>query len=220
MYKEVIMKKSIILFILVALSGLQLTAANTDKSVNPLKAAPTFVDKIKSGISQTSSYIKNAGSYLLSTEGVKDLALAYCLGMGLTAIHEGGNAVTSKILTGARIQLVLGAPSLSGHPTYLSLGGVSLGGFNPATGYAKTGHSVAQPLVQAAICAAGPICGTLGSLAALYLLKKYDGLYITKAVAAYGLFNPTVGVAGIGGAWIPGQDINRVVKSLRDYRTS
>lgn len=181
------------------------------------EATPSLTDKAKAVISKLPLYAKNSGKYLFSTAGAKDLALAYCLGMGLTAIHELGHAITAKIIYGAPINLVLGTTPQDYTRSYLQLGGIKLGGFNPATGYAYTGIHPYEPLKEAAICAAGPICGTLSSILAYKLLKKYDGLYLAKAVSLYGLFNHTLGIAGIGGIWTPGTDGARVVSSLKDY---
>lgn len=208
------MSKGMILVVLVALGSLKVTASE------PGSGAVSFLSKIKSGVFQTPVYMKKAGGYLISTGGAKDLALAWGVGMGLTAMHEGAHAVTAKALCGTPINLVLGATPGSNR-SYFRVGGVTLGGFNPATGYAHTGYNNGnKPLKEAAICAAGPICGALSSLAVLLLLRNTDGLYMTKAAAAYGLFNHTLGIAGIGGAWIPGQDVNRAVKNFREYRAS
>jgi hypothetical protein len=205
------MNKSMILLALVALNSLGITA-------EPNNVSETIIDQITAGVSQMPSYITKAGGYLLSSNGAKDLALAYCLGMGLTAIHELGHAIASKILYGTPIQLVLGATPRSNHPSYVQIGGITLGGFDPATGYATFRLNNALPLKNAAIYAAGPIFGALSSLGAYVLLSKYDGLYIAKAASLFGLFNHTFGKAGIGGISTPGTDAYRVVDSLRQYR--
>lgn len=160
--------------------------------------------------------MKRAGNHVFSYNGAKDLACAYALGMGLTSVHELGHAVTAKIFNGTPINLTLGAsPAQSGKP-YLQIGGFKLAGFNPATGYARCGYSD-HPLKNAAIYAAGPICGALSSTLAYALLRKHDGLYLTKAAALYGIFNHTIGIAGISGLWTPGSDAARFVKSMKQY---
>lgn len=199
-----------ILLALVALSSLSITETTN-------KEAETFADQITTGISQTPSYIKKAGTYLLSSNGAKDLALAYGLGMGLTTIHEFGHAITAKALCGTPIHMVIGATP-SSNKSYVQIGGITLGGFNPTTGYARTWTSPDSPLKNAAILAAGPAFGALSSLGAYLLLSNFDGLYIAKAAALYGLFNHTLGIAGIGGTWIPGTDAYRLLDSLKRYR--
>lgn len=201
-----------ILLALVALSSLSITETTN-------KEAETFADQITTGISQTPSYIKQAGHYLLSIKGAQDLVLAYLLGMSLTAIHELGHAIIAKILCGAPIQLTLGASPRS-NQSYVQMGGITLGGFNPTTGYASIGYnpSAGSPLKEAAIYAAGPVFGALSSLGAYLLLRNYDELYIAKAAALFGLFNHTLGIAGIGGTWIPGTDAYRLLDSLKRYR--
>lgn len=208
------MNKKIILLALVALNSLNITAEP------PEAVAVSFLDKVKATVSQTPSYITKAGSYLLSSNGAKDLALAYSLGMALTTIHEFGHAITAKLLCGTPIKLVIGATPRSNHPSYVQIGGITLGGFDPATGYSSIDCYCTSHLQPAAISAAGPIFGALSSLGAYVLLSQYDGLYIAKAAALFGLFNHTLGGAGIGGTWTPGTDAYRVVDSLKQYRES
>lgn len=189
------MRKFVILFTLLALSCLKIAAGRVDEP------------------SKISSHIKKLGSYLASSKGAKDFAFAYCLGMGLTTIHELGHAVTGKMLFGDPIRLSIGASSSKKNHCYTRIGeAIKIEGFNPATAYATLKNHNDQPLKMAIIYAAGPVAGALSSLATYLLLKKYDGLYIAKAAALFGLFNHTIGIAGIGGAWTPGTDTNRVVQ--------
>ncbi len=202
--------------ILLTLIGLtSLNSANATEN-----GLENLFNQIATGASQIPSYIAKTGGYLFSRNGAKDLALAYLLGMGLTAIHEFGHAITSKIFYGTPIQLVLGATPRSNHPSYIQIGGITLGGFNPTIAYANAQLSDASPLKSATVLAAGPIFGALSSLGAYILLSKYDGLYIAKAAALFGLFNHTLGKAGIGGTWTPGTDAHRFVESLKQYRNS
>lgn len=207
--------RSIILLIAICSSAIY-SSDNTNTSA---VAVPSLMARAKNTASKIPHYLKQSGKYLFSTAGAKDLALAYCLGMGLTAIHELGHAVMAKIFYGSPINLVLGTMSRDHTKTYLKIGGIALGGFNPATGHATYFIPLNEyhPLKNAAISAAGPICGALSSLVAYLLLRKYKELYITKAAALYGLFNHTIGVAGVGGTWTPDTDTNHVVRSLREY---
>ncbi len=196
----------------VSLSDCKNTTAKVSNSVEA-----TSLTKAKALASKIPFYMKQSGKYLFSTSGAKDLALAYCLGMGLTAIHELGHAFTSKLFYGTPINVVLGAMSKDRMKKYVQLGPITLGGFNPATGYARTNLHSDDPLKTAAICAAGPICGASSSLLAYKRLKKHKGLYLTKAVALYGLFNHTLGIAGITGILSPNSDVTRVIASLKAY---
>lgn len=136
--------------------------------------------------------------------------------MGSVAAHELGHAVMAKVLCASPIQIVLGASSMSSHPSLLKIGGITLGGFNPFAGYAIT--QGCYPLKMAAICAAGPIFGALFSVGLYSLLKKHDNLYIAKAVTLLHIFGNTVGGSGIIGTWTPGTDSNNFVQALREYR--
>ena len=205
------MNKSMILLTLVTLSSMKVTAEAIDKE------AGTLVDKIKSGASQASSSIKGAGNYLLSSKGAQDLALAYCLTMGLTAIHELGHSGTARVLFGSPMGMVLGALPWNNR-SYVQIGGITLGGLNPGAGYSILRCDAGSPLKEAAMWAAGPVFSALSSLGSYLLLKQYDGLYITKAAVLYGLFNHTLGIGGIGGIWTPGTDAYFLVRTLIEYR--
>ena len=164
-----------------------------------------MADNIKRGV-------QNAAKHLLSWDGVKDISTAYLLGMILTAMHELGHAMASKLLYGTPLNVVIGASSRSGHRIpFFSVGGIAVAGFNPATGYAKTYDHGAHPFYGIAILLAGPISGALASAAAYVMLKKYvKKFYMTKFVSLYGLFNHIIGRAGLAGLWIPRSDLARV----------
>lgn len=174
------------------------------------------------------SKAKNAGNYLFSKKGAQDAATAYCLGMGITATHElVGHAFPAKFFYGSPINVTLGAMPYNNGPLKifglpLEMGGIRLSGLNPAVGYASHFTRTRGPgdqLKNAAIAAGGPIFGALASLLAYYgALKNKEGLNISKAVALYGLFNHTLGFAGLfGTVAIPNSDGAQMIKALREY---
>lgn len=176
------------------------------------------MERFTACVAKAAGYVKNGGTYLFSLQGAKDAALAYCLGMGLTTIHELGHAITAKMISGSPIDITLGAaPSLWEKP-YFQIGCFKLGGFNPATAFASLTNirmSGEEPLRSAAVSIAGPICGALSSLGAWYLLKKNDNYPLCKAVAMYGYFNHTVGFAGLLSLRHPGSDFSRFVRDVK-----
>lgn len=201
-----------------AFTGATYSASN-DKPEELLPIAQPIKAKIKNHISKIPSYTKDSANYLFSSRGVQDIAAAYCLGMGLTAIHELGHALTSKMFYGTPIDLTLGSTPYDYNKPYLQVGGIKLGGFNPATGYAQIDYREGDHLKQAAIGLAGPVCGALASWCAYKLLKKKypNNFYLSKTVALYGLFNHTLGVAGLAGIYCPGSDGARIAQRLSKY---
>jgi hypothetical protein len=170
-------------------------------------------DSIKREINNLPSYSKNAMKHIFSVNGVKDIAAAYFVGMGLTAIHELGHAITAKLFYGSPINVTIG-----GRKNYLDLGPIKLGGFNPATGVTRYLSEKYSPLNEAIIASAGPVCGGIASYFAYRELKKKKNYPISKLASVYGIFNHTFGIAGLAGILLaPHSDGAQVVFHLKNY---
>lgn len=205
--KNTLKTRLLLLFVIIAVGFSGIRADGT--------AEKTRLDQLKSFASNAPLYLKSSSRYLLSVAGAKDIAGAYLLGMGITNLHELAHAVAGKLCYGTPINLTIGATPAKASD-YMHIGGITLGGFNPATGFASI-RMGDNPLKNAAIFIAGPLCGALCSYAAYRLLSNNPGNYLSKAVALYGLFNHTLGIAGLGGMWLPNQDINRFVCYMKEY---
>ena len=111
---------------------------------------------------------------------------------------------------------------------YAQLGGLKLGGFNPATGYSwiqctfDDKNLFDHRLQMAAIALSGPIFGIAGSLLTFKLLETYQStLYLTQIIAVIGLLNHTVGFAGLGGFAISDKtDLPMATKLIKEYLNS
>lgn len=156
------------------------------------------------------------------TKIAKDLVVAYAVGMGLTAVHELGHAITAKLFYDCPVDITLGAAqSQVVGKSLTKVLGFRFGGFNPATGFAAIqSNKPSHPLKNACIFACGPIFGAIGSLIALKYLPKR--LPITKLVALFGLLNHTAGPAGLLGYYQghPGHDLVRAANEIKNYRSA
>lgn len=171
--------------------------------------------KFSGYLSKASCYVTQAGNHLFSCQGAKDTALAYCLGMGLTTVHELGHAIVAKILYGCPINITMGASPSTPRKPCLRIGGFKLGGFNPATAYASVKFTDNSPLKEAAVCIAGPVCGAISSFFTYYLLRNNGNHPLCKGVALYGLFNHTLGFAGLASIGVPRSDSTRFIQAIK-----
>ena len=189
-----------------------------DSGVLQEKTASSTIDIVKTFASNFPTYVKDAGNYLFSAEGIKDALCAFCIGIALTVLHELGHAVTAKLFHGSPINIVVGTHSFSRTP-YATIGGIRFGGFNPAIGATRYSFLAEQyhPLKEATVAVAGPITGAIASSLAFIWLKNRKKMYLAKAAALFSLINHTVGVTGLGGIFFPKSDSSRVVQYIKEY---
>ncbi|MCX5922510.1 MAG: hypothetical protein NTX86_04240 [Candidatus Dependentiae bacterium] len=149
-----------------------------------------------------SSAVKNVTSFS------KDCLLAYSIGMAITTAHEVGHALMLKILFGQPFHVNIGG--YNNRKPLLKLPGLTVCGLNPAIGYTEIDLAKQQSayasnpqsscLKRIAVNLAGPLFGTLASIASLTLLNKYHpntlkplsiGYPISKLVSAFAIYNNT-----------------------------
>ena len=176
---------------------------------NSTVSAESLFSRCKASVG---SYGKNAFNHVFSLKGLKDMGAAYALGMAITTIHELGHGLAAKYFYGSPLDITIGTDPDSNPLSSMQIGGIRLGGLNPATGYSKRQIPAdATPLSKGLVSLAGPVCGTIASIAAYKLLTKYaPKLYIARFVSLFGLYNHTLGVAGIGGHNRYGSDAYRI----------
>lgn len=106
----------------------------------------------------------------------KNALMAYAVSFGITAIHEFGHSLASKLLCGTPFDINLGGDEHA--PVLAKVPGVTFRGFNPLAGYAGGGgkpqYTLERPLRRMAYYYAGPLFGACGSACAWYLFKRYD----------------------------------------------
>lgn len=174
--------------------------------------------------STLSMYPKAAAQYLLSTDGIKDVAAAYTISMLITLIHEMGHAAVAKLLCGAPVDIVIGGKRRKN--PFLKVAGIEFAGFNPFESDARweEHHKTDEELYNAsleqdtAMLVAGPVAQAITGIVLYACLKDTDKFYIAKATAIGGLFDTIVGINGIYGAkYVPWADSAKIVKNIKQY---
>jgi hypothetical protein len=162
-------------------------------------------------------------SYICSVDGMRDSCAAYLLGMSVTLVHELGHAYTHKLWYGGPINVTIGASTSDKAYAIFYVGGITLGGFNPTTGFTSyhCQRDPKFPLRNASISLAGSLISAGTSAIILVALQKYvKALWITKAAICFSIFNQTVGPAGLTGLFLrlPNHDFTNAWKHIMEWR--
>lgn len=171
-----------------------------------------------------STYPKAVTQYLLSTDGIKDVAAAYSISMLITLIHEMGHAAVAKLVCGAPVDIVIGGKRRKN--PYFKCAGIEFAGFNPFESDARweEHHKTDEKIYHAsleqdtAMLVAGPLAQAITGIVLYACLKDTDKFYIAKATAIGGLFDTIVGINGIYGAkYVPWADSAKIVNNIKKY---
>ena len=173
-----------------------------------------------------STYPKAGARYLLSTDGIKDIAAAYGAMMVITLIHELGHAVTAKLLCGAPVDIVIGGPRSGKDSLLKKYLGIEFAGFNHLKSDArweehhKEDGEIYHPTLgqDTAVLLAGPIAQAITGYCLYRCLKNTDKFYITKAAAIGGIVDTIIGINGIYGArYVSWSDASKIVENIKKY---